>query len=173
VRPETDIASDVSLCALQNGEVEFADRLFDQAAVVLVVESLARHLRRRQQAELDDFDTDLLERTTRLGLDLLARLLQAPLAVGLELFAHPPLVRVGHAASLAEDPLGFGLRAADQLAVLLQQPPGLLTRVVGFLQRYRLSTNSVIRKQTIVQIISPGVTWISGLVASGINQTRT
>ena len=31
---------------------------------------------------------------------------------------------------------------------------------------YRLSTNSVIRKQTIVQIISPGVTWMSGFEAS-------
>src|SRR5262249_38743008 len=40
---------------------------------------------------------------------------------------------------------------------------------------YRLSTKSVIRKQMIVQIISPGVTWISGFVASGIRapQTRT
>src|SRR5207253_5283381 len=33
---------------------------------------------------------------------------------------------------------------------------------------YRFSTKSVIRKQTIVQIISPGVTEMSGFVASGM-----
>src|SRR5689334_2965327 len=135
VRPDIDIASDVSLAALQHGEVELADGLLDQALVVGVVERLARHLGRREQAEVDDLEADLLERTTRLGLDLLARLLEPTLAVFLELLAHAALVGLCDAACLAEDLVGVATRARDQLAVLLEEPARLLAGVVGLLQR--------------------------------------
>src|SRR5512142_185658 len=115
VRPEADIASDVSLVALQHGEVELADCLLDQAPVVGVVERLAGHLRRGEHAQVDDLGADRLERAARLGVDLLARLLQAPLPVFLELLAHAPLVRLADPARLAEDLLGVRLRARDQL----------------------------------------------------------
>ena len=74
--------------------------------------------------------------------------------------------------------------------MLLQQLARLVARVVGLLdrardllaplvdhlldraERHRLSTKNVIRKATIVQIISPGVTWMRAFDAS-IDQTRT
>ena len=75
--------------------------------------------------------------------------------------------------------------------MLLEQLVRLVARAVGLLDRlpdplpplvdrlldrrrtrYRFRHEQVIRKQTIVQIISPGVTWISGFEASE-HQTRT
>src|SRR3954464_12602344 len=81
-QPGADIASDVSVVLLQNREVELGDRLFDQTPMVGVVERLACHLRRSEQAQLDDLEPDLLQRAPGLGLDLLARLLEPALAVG-------------------------------------------------------------------------------------------
>jgi hypothetical protein len=57
--------------------------------VVVAVENLAGHLRRGDQREVGDFGADLLERTMRLGIDLLLGLLEPSLAVGLGLLADP------------------------------------------------------------------------------------
>ena len=88
-----------------------------------------------EQAEIDDLEPDLLERPPGLGLDLLARLLEPPLAVGLELVAHPALVGLGDPPRLGEDLLGVGLRAPDQLPVLLEQLARLFAGPVGLVER--------------------------------------
>src|SRR6478735_5886091 len=68
-------------------EVELADRLVDQPAVVGVGERLPGHLRRGDQRQVGDLRADLLERAARLGLDLAVGLLHPPLPVDLGLLA--------------------------------------------------------------------------------------
>ena len=70
-----------------------------------------------------------------LGVDLALRLLHSPLPVDLGLFLDALLHRLAHLAGLAEDLLRLGLRLADQLAVLIQQFPGLVACGVGLVQR--------------------------------------
>src|SRR5439155_24348507 len=111
---------------LEHGEVELADRLFDQSLVVGVVERLARHLLRGDQAQVGDLGADLLQCAARFGLDLLARVLEPPLAVGLGLVAPPADVRLGDAPRFREDLLRLALGLADQLAVLLEQAERLV-----------------------------------------------
>src|ERR671923_2628429 len=103
--------------------------------MVGVVKRLPRHLLRREQAEVDDLEADLLERAPRLGLDLPARLLEPPLAIRLQLIAHAALVGVGDPPGVAEDLFGLRLGLADQAAVLLQELSGLFPRVVGLFER--------------------------------------
>ena len=125
-----------SVCSgLERGEVELADRVLDQLAVVVAVEHLAGHLRGRQQRQLGHLGADLLERADRLGLDLLARVLEPALPVGLGLLAGALALRVADLAGLGEDRPGLALRLADQLLVLLEQPPGLGACVLGLLDR--------------------------------------
>src|ERR687895_1403175 len=93
---------------LEHREVELADRFLDEAAVIIVGENLSRHLARRDHRQLGDLAADLLERTPRFGLDLLRRLLQPTLAVGLELHTHPLALRLGDAPRLGENLLGIG-----------------------------------------------------------------
>ena len=85
--------------------------------------------------ELGHLGADLLERADRLGLDLLARLLEPALPVGLGLLAGALALRVGDLARLGEDLPRLALRLADQLLVLLEQPARLGARVLGLLDR--------------------------------------
>jgi len=121
--------------ALQDAEVELADRLVDQAALILVVERLAGDLLGRDEAQLGDLGADRLERAPRLGFDLALRLLESPLSVGLGLLLDPLLHRLTDLAGLAEDLLRLRPGLADQLAVLFEQLAGFVARLVGFLER--------------------------------------
>src|SRR5437660_10708429 len=120
---------------LEHREVELGDRVVDQAAVVLVGEHLARDLRGGRERQLRDLAPDLLERALRLGRDLAPRLLDPAFALLLGLLLHAALHRLGHLARLGEDLLGLVARLSDQRAVLLEQPPRLVARVVGLLER--------------------------------------
>ena len=128
-------ATATSSLALQRREVEVADRVLDQLAVVVAVEHLAGHLRGRDERELGDLGADLLERADRLGLDLLARLLEPALPVGLDLLLGALALRLGDLARLGEDLPRLALGLADQLLVLLEQPAGLGARVLRLLDR--------------------------------------
>src|SRR5262245_51887216 len=121
--------------ALQHGEVELADGLLDQAAVVGVVERLARHLLRCHERQVRDLGPDLLERAAGLGLDLAPGLLQPALAIGLGLRLDALALGLGDAPSLGEDLLGVSARLPQQGAVLRELLPRLLARVVRLLQR--------------------------------------
>src|SRR5258706_2875299 len=120
---------------LQTGEVERADRLRDELAVASAVELLADDDRRRLEREVGDLGADLLERTRGLRGDLATRLLEAALPFGLRLCAHALLHRPGRVASLGEDLLAVASRLVHQLAVLLEQLPGLLARGLRLLDR--------------------------------------
>src|SRR5438552_15911329 len=114
-----------ALLAFEQREVEVGDRLFDQPAVILVVEDLAGHLRRRDEREVGDLGTDLPERSLRLGLDLPPSLLEPALPVDLDLVLRALALRVGDAARVGQDLLGLALGLPDQAAVLLKQSPRL------------------------------------------------
>src|SRR5215831_18893799 len=88
---------------LQPREVEACNGLLDQLLVALRVERAADHPRRRLEREIGDLGADLLEGACRLGRDLLARLLEPPLPLGLRLLAHPLLHRLPRLARLGED----------------------------------------------------------------------
>ena len=168
---------------LQAREVEARDRLFDQLLVALRVERPPDDSRGRLEREVGDLGADLLERARGLGRDLLARLLEPTLPLGLGLLAHPLLHRLAGLARLGQDRLALAPCLGDQLLVLLEQPLRLVSRpsaasiecridscrwsIIFWIgpNAYRLSTKSAIRKQTIVQIISPGVTEMSGFDA--------
>jgi len=77
----------------------------------------------------------LLERARRLGRDLLARLLEPALTVGLGLLAHSVLHRLTGLASLGDDLLRLAARLVHERAVLLEQRACLLARVVGLVDR--------------------------------------
>src|SRR5581483_11008438 len=127
--------SSMLVVPLQHREVEVADRLLDQLAVVLAVEHLPRHLRGRDQRQLADLGPDLLERALRLGLDLPLRLLEPALTVGLGLLPDARLLGVRLLTGLGEDLLRLLLRLADELSVLLEQSARLLAGAVGLLDR--------------------------------------
>src|SRR5215470_9938840 len=116
---------------LQAREVEAGDRLFDQSLVALGVEGAADHPRGRLERELGDLGADLFERAGGLGRDLLARLLEPALPLGLRLFSHPGLHGFARLARLGEDRLGLTARLRDELLVLLQQLLRLVARLVG------------------------------------------
>ena len=180
-------AAAMSCSLLQLREVDLGQRLVDQAALVGVGQRLARDLLGGDHREARDLATDLAERLLRRLLDLPRRLLEAPLPVFLDVGAHALALRVGDLAGLGEDALGLALRLADQLAVLLEQGPGLLAGAVGLLDRLRgcgrgarrsasgsgrtrsaCSTKKVIANAMIVQIISPGMTSTSGFVGEKV-----
>src|SRR6266566_4694001 len=120
--------SPFSVVSLQHAEVELADRLVDQAALVLVVQRTPRHLLGGEQAELGDLGPDRLERSPRLGFDLALCLLEPALAVGLGLVLDAPQLRLGLVPRDRANILRLTARLADQLAALLEQ---LLNRTEG------------------------------------------
>ena len=174
-----------SSSALQHGEVEVADRVLDQLPVVVAVEHLAGHLRGGDERQLGDLGADLLERALRLGVDLLLRLLEAPLPVGLGLLADALALGIATACgprrgspprrpwpcrSACGAPRA-ALRASSRARSASSSDSRIRSRrsSIAFWigpNAYRLRTNNAIRKQTIVQIISPGVTLISALAAT-------
>src|SRR5581483_8968805 len=118
-------------------EVEVADRVLDQPALVGAVERLADDLLRRRERQVGDLAADRLERALRLGLDLLADLLEPALPLALCLFLHPLLHRLARLPGLGEDLLGVSACLADQRAVLLEQPPRLVPGAVRLRERIR------------------------------------
>src|SRR5215468_6904561 len=120
---------------LQAREVEAGDRLFDQSLVALGVERAADHPRGRLERELGDLGADLLERARGLGRDLLPRLLEPALPLGLRLVAHALLHRLPRLARLGEDRLALAARLRDELLVLLEQSLRLVACVVCCLDR--------------------------------------
>src|SRR5215218_854787 len=113
------------LGAGERGEVDLAQRLLDQAAVIAVVERLARDLLGRDDREVGYLLADLVERAAGLGLDVLARrghqLLAVLLGRGLGL-VH---VRVGRLARAGDDVLRLLTGLLEPGAVLLEQLVGL------------------------------------------------
>ena len=101
--------------------------------MVGVGQHLARDSAGRLERELGDLRPDLLQSAPRLGLDLLRRIVEATLPVGLELVAHPLLLGLTDATRLREDLLRVPARLLHHRAVLLEQPPRFGTRVVGLL----------------------------------------
>ena len=63
----------------------------------------------------------LLQRAARLGLDLLADVLDPALALGLELLAQPLALGLAYASRLAQDLLGLPARVVHQRPMLLEQ----------------------------------------------------
>src|SRR5439155_905374 len=82
-----------------------------------------------------DLPADLAERLLGGLLDLPPGLLEAALPVLLGLGPHALALGVGDLARLGEDLLRLRLRLPDQAAVLLEQPPRLVARIVGLVDR--------------------------------------
>ena len=120
---------------LEHAEVELADRLVDQTAVVFRPRRARRHLLRGDQGEIGDFAPDLGERPPRVSASICRRVLEPPLAI----FLPSPGARA-RAASLRpgapspEDLVRLAPRLAEQRAVLLEQAARLVARVVGLFQ---------------------------------------
>src|SRR5262249_36791924 len=107
--------------AFQDREVQLADRLVDQAALIFVVERAARHLLGRDQAELGDLGPDRVERAAGLGIDLALRVIEPTLPVGLCLLLYTSQLRFALVPRGRADVLRLVACLADQLAVLLEQ----------------------------------------------------
>src|SRR3954447_21742172 len=120
---------------LETREVEPGNRLGDELPVALGVERATDHPRGRLEREVGDLGSDLLERTRSLGGDLLPRVLEPALSLGLGLLAHPLLHRLPCLTRLGEDRLALAARVRDQLAVLLEQLLRLVARALGGLDR--------------------------------------
>src|SRR3954452_662134 len=124
------------LCGLlEPREVEARDRLFDQLLVAFGVERPPDDPRGCLEREVAHLAADLLQPAPPLGRDLLPRLLEPPLALGLRLLAHPRLHRLAGLSRLGEDRLALAACLGDQLAVLLQQLLRLVARGLGRLDR--------------------------------------
>src|SRR5436853_5631279 len=95
---------------LQAREVEAGDRLFDQLLVALRIERPPDDPRGGLEREVGHLGADLLQRTRRLGSDLLPRLLEPALPLGLRLLAHPRLHRLPGLPRLGEDLLALAAR---------------------------------------------------------------
>src|SRR5262245_27613011 len=95
---------------LQAREIEARDGLLDQLLVALRIERAAHDPRRSLEREIGHLCSDLLERAGRLGRDLLPRLLEPPLPLGLRLLPHPLLHRLPRLARLGEDRLALAAR---------------------------------------------------------------
>jgi hypothetical protein len=175
----------------EHREVELADRLVDQALVVGVVERPCR-VTFSAAISVSSATSERICSSARASRPRsAARLLEPPLPVGLELLAHALALRLGDAPRLGEDLLAScaparsargAPRAASAPPARRGRPPRATARIRSRRSsiisgsgrtRSASSTKSVIRKQTIVQIISPGVTWISGFVRAASHQTRT
>src|SRR5262249_14011875 len=110
------------LCRLlETREVEARDRLGDELPVALGVERLADDARGGLEREVGDLGPDLGEGTARLGRDLLLRLLEPALALGLGFVLHALLHRLAGLARLGEDRLRLATRLTDELLVLLEE----------------------------------------------------
>src|SRR5439155_3952367 len=114
-------AMDLVPAALQRREVELRDRLVDQPPLVLGVEHLADEALCRLHREARNLAADLIDRARRLGVDLLAGLVEPPLTISLRLLADPRHLRVRDLARLRQDLGGLRLRLPDQRAMLLEQ----------------------------------------------------
>src|SRR4029079_16279491 len=88
----------LALPPLQDREVEALDRLVDEPALVARVENLADDTLRRIEAEVGDLAADLVDRPRRLGVDLLAGVLEPPLPLRLRLVLRTLDLRVGDLA---------------------------------------------------------------------------
>ena len=121
---------------LQHGEVELADRVLDQPAVVVAVEHLAGHL--RVAISVRSATSERICSSARCVSASIwrLRLLEAALAVGLGLLADALALRrrrpCGASARISS---ASPLRLADQRAVLLEQPARLLAGAVGLVDR--------------------------------------
>ena len=186
-RPRVGAVDDAQIrLLLQHGEVELADRVLDQAAVVVAVEHLAGHLRRGDQRQVGDLGADLLERALRLGLDLALR---SPRAAAGGRPRSPRLTRSRWASDaaprLGEDLLGLGpcacpisarcsssslrassrARSASSIDWRIRSRRSSIAFWIGP-NAYLLRTKNVIANATSVQIIRPGMTLISALAAT-------
>src|SRR5215218_4201698 len=119
----------------QGREVELVEGLLDQAALVALVERLARHLLGGPDGEVGDLLADLLDRAAGLGLDVAAGLLEHLVALGLGLGEHLALVRLTGLARAGDDVVGLVTRGGQPLAVLLEQLGGLAADALRRLDR--------------------------------------
>src|SRR5215210_2207629 len=126
----------VSFRAGQLREVDLAEGLLDQAAVVLLGERLARDLLGGRDGQVRDLLAQLVERAASLVLDVATGLREQLLALldglrlGLVLEVLTRLARAG------DDVLGLLARLAQAGAVLLEQLVGLLLGALRGLDRF-------------------------------------
>ena len=120
---------------LEGGEVEALDRLVDQAALIGGVEHLADDALGRLEREVGDLAADLVDRARRLGVDLLARVLEPPLPLDLGLVLRPLDLGVGDLAGLGQDLRRLGPGLGEDGAVLLEQLARLVAGGVGLVDR--------------------------------------
>src|SRR5215210_396908 len=119
----------------EGGEVELGHGLLDEAALVVGRERLAGDLLGREDREVGDLGTDVLDRPARLRLDVLACLLEQLLAALLALGDRVGLLLLAGLARASDDVVRLLARRREALAVLLQQLVGLLARPLGGVDR--------------------------------------
>src|SRR5512132_1933225 len=125
----------VAVVPAELAEVELAERLLDKALLVVGVERLARDLLGGQDRQVRDLAADLLDRAARLGLDVVARLLQELLALDLGLRQGLTLADLAGLARAGDDLVGLRARLPQARAVLLEQGGGLALGALGRLDR--------------------------------------
>jgi hypothetical protein len=151
---------------LQRGEVELGDRLVDEPALILAVEDLARDPGGRFEREVRDLGTDEVERALRLRVDLPLRLLEPALSLLLRFLLDPrmsaaSLLALAMSARCCSRSCWASARAwsASSTALRIRSRRSSIARWIGPKAHF-LRTKNVIVKQTSVQIMRPGTTWI-------------
>ena len=161
---------------LQRREVELVDRLLDEAALVGLREHLPGHLLGGLEREARHLGADLADGARGLGLDVPARLLDAPLPLGVE----PPVRRrcwssatrrasasissawtraAASASRCCATSSSDAIRAWSAASSASRMRSRRLSIAVWMgPNATRLSTKNVIAKQISVQIMRPGTT---------------
>ena len=103
--------------------------------MVLLAKGTPRDLLGCDQPELGHLGPDCLERPPRLGFDLLPRVLQPALPVGLSLVLDASQLRLGLVLRDRANLLRLAARLADQLAMLLKQLARFVPGLVRLVQR--------------------------------------
>ena len=116
-------------------EIDLAERLLDEAALVLLVEGLAGDLLGRQHGEVGDLLADLLQRAPRLRFDVAGRRGDQLLALLLAGRRRLGFRRLGRLAGAGHDVVGLLAGLGEPLAVLGEQLVGLLALPFGRLDR--------------------------------------
>ena len=127
----------LALASTEDAEVEVAQRLLDEALLVVLGERLARDLLGREHRQVGNLATDLVDRAAGLRLDVTTGLLEQPLALGAGGLDGFLLMRLAGLAGAGDDLIGLRAGLGQALAVLVEHLLGVRAQLLGGVDRVR------------------------------------
>src|SRR3954470_15583361 len=124
----------MALLRSERAEVDLGKGFLDQAPALGLAQGATNDLLGREQREIGDLILDLVDRLARLGRDRRLGCRDVALALLGGLLAHLALELHAGAARSLDDLASLAARLGELLLVLLQQPLGLVARVLRGLE---------------------------------------